>query len=35
MDTMGTEVASVEETYVEEGYDDYGERAGLPYLYNG
>ena len=31
VDTMGTEVASMEVTYVEEGYDDYGEYEGQGY----
>jgi len=31
METMGTEVASIEESYVEEGYDDYGEYEGQGY----
>jgi len=35
MDTMGTEVASVEEAYGEEGYDDYGEYEGQGYGDNG
>jgi len=31
MNTMGTEVASMEESYVEEGYDDYGGYEGQGY----
>ena len=31
VDTMGTQVASVEETYVEEGYEDYGAYEGQGY----